>query len=56
MELKDIFIQQELNFIGMELDYYTGKEQDIYSKGFNCEHSGQFLNFIHLIYKIVYCY
>jgi hypothetical protein len=34
-------IQQEFNFIGKESDYYTGKEKDIYSKGFNCEQSCQ---------------
>jgi hypothetical protein len=39
LELKDILIQQKFNFIGK--DYYTWKEKDIDSKGFNCEHSGQ---------------
>ena len=43
LELKDILIQQEFNFIGKGSNYYTGKEKDIYSKGLNCEHSGQLL-------------
>jgi uncharacterized protein YaaW (UPF0174 family) len=40
---KDILIQQEFNNIGKESDYYTRKENDIYSKGITCEHTGQLL-------------
>ena len=36
-----IFYSIGIHFIGQELDYHTGKERVIYSKGFNCEHSGQ---------------
>ena len=41
LELKDILIQQEFNFIGKELKYYIAKEKDIDSNGFKGEHSGQ---------------
>jgi hypothetical protein len=35
LELKDILIQQELNFIGKKPNYYTGKKKDIYYQEFN---------------------
>ena len=38
LELKDILIQQEFNFIGKGSNYFTGKQNNIYSKGLNCEH------------------
>ena len=41
LELKDILIQQEFNFIGNEPNHCTENEKDIYFKGFNYEHSGQ---------------
>ena len=51
LELKDILIQQEFNFIGKGSNYYTGKEKDIYSKGLNCEHSGQLLTLYNIVVK-----
>ena len=39
LELNDILIQQDFNFIGKESGYYTEEDKYIYSKGFNCEHS-----------------
>ena len=32
LEVNDILIQREFNFIGKESNYYTRKEKDIYSK------------------------
>ena len=44
LELNDIQIQQDFNnLIRKEPNYYTGKEMNIYSKEFYCEHSGQSL-------------
>ena len=54
LELKDICIQREFNFIGKEPNYYTGKENDIYSKEFNFDLDRPVVIYINLIFVYYY--